>query len=291
MVDRHATFFCLPWLPQSAIVQSVWVAVAVERGAFFQGTGQTGFSSFFGVGQPALERRITAAPSWLLRPMGEIVMIRVECPECGSWLNAKDKLAGKTRKCPKCGGELRIPALEGVQVDDLEQLTADDDSQAEDLVHDVLDHELPPVEAPQRLAWHDRYLICSSDKLFAAWESNGHGWMLKTNAGYIRAKRNMEELPNQGDFTLVELKMSAAEGSHRLEAVKSYQIASRWALPVLARSESEILSKVRGPSGLNKPQKAAVMRYLRESMMPEMWHTADKIIDYLGNTDYHSQCV
>ena len=216
-------------------------------------------------------------------------MIRVECPDCGSWLNAKDKLAGRTTKCPKCGGQLQIPAPDDARADDADRVTADDDSQAEDLVHDVLDHELPPVEAPERLAWHDRYLICSSDKLFAAWESNGHGWMLKTNAGYIRAKRNMEGLPNQGDFALVELRMSAAGGSQKLVAIRPYRIAPRWAIPVLARGENEILSTVRGPSGLNRPQKAAVMRYLRESMMPEMWHAADEIIDYLSNTDYHSQ--
>ena len=101
----------------------------------------------------------------------------------------------------------------------------------------------------------------------------------------------MESLPNQGDFTLAELKMNAADGSQQLQAIRPYQIAPRWALPTLARSESEILSKITGPSGLNKPQKAAVMRYLRESMMPEMWHAADEIIDYLGNTDYHSQGV
>ena len=232
---------------------------------------------------------MTATPSSLLGLMGDFVMIRVECPECGSWLNAKDELAGNTRKCPKCGGQLQIPVLDDARADDLLHVTANDDSQAENLIHDVLDHELPPVEAPERLTWHDRYLICSSDKLFAAWESNGHGWMLKTNAGYIRAKRNMEELPNQGDFTLVELKLNAAEGSHQLEAIRSYRIAPRWALPVLARNENEIFSKITGPSGLNKPQKAAVMQYLRASMMPEMWHAAEDVVGYLCNTDFHSQ--
>jgi hypothetical protein len=224
---------------------------------------------------------------------GDIVMIRVECPDCGSSLKAKDKLAGTTKKCPKCGGQLQIPLPDGAGTD-ADQLTGDDqvtgdDSGGEDLVHDVLDHELSPVDVPQRLVLRNRYLICASDKLFAAWESNGHGWMLKTNTGYIRASRNIESLPNQGDFVLVELKMSAADGSHELEALRSYQIAERWALPVLARNESEVLSKVRGPSGLNKAQKVAVMRYFRENMLPEMWHTAGAIIDYLGNTDYHSQ--
>ena len=218
-------------------------------------------------------------------------MIRVECPGCGSWLSAKNKLAGKTRKCPKCGGDVVIAASDSISPVDAGQTTGDDDLQADSLVYDTLDHELPPVEAPERLAWHNRYLICTSDKLFSAWESNGHGWMLKTTAGYVRARRNMESLPNQGDFTLVELKMSAADGSRRLQAVRSYQIAPRWALPSLARDDSEILSKIIGPAGLNKPQKAAVMAYLRENMMPETWHAADEIIAYLGNTDYHSQGV
>ena len=39
-------------------------------------------------------------------------MIRITCPECGVKIKAKKKLAGKTRKCPKCGGKIVVPALD-----------------------------------------------------------------------------------------------------------------------------------------------------------------------------------
>ena len=42
--------------------------------------------------------------------LGVRAMIRVTCPHCGSKLNAKDELAGQTRKCPKCAQPVRIVA-------------------------------------------------------------------------------------------------------------------------------------------------------------------------------------
>jgi ribosomal protein L37AE/L43A len=36
--------------------------------------------------------------------------IRVRCPGCGQSLNAPDRLAGKTAKCPACGNPVTIPA-------------------------------------------------------------------------------------------------------------------------------------------------------------------------------------
>ena len=35
--------------------------------------------------------------------------IKAAC-QCGQSFNARDELAGKTVKCPKCGGALKIPA-------------------------------------------------------------------------------------------------------------------------------------------------------------------------------------
>ena len=43
-------------------------------------------------------------------------MIRVVCPSCGSKLTAKDKHAGHTKPCPKCGQPIYIMVPEGVEV-------------------------------------------------------------------------------------------------------------------------------------------------------------------------------
>ena len=212
-------------------------------------------------------------------------MIRVKCSGCGIKLKAKSELAGQTRKCPKCGASFVIP--EGPQAEARELESAG----GGDLIHDVLDHDLPKVEAPERLAWQNRYLICTPEKLFSAWESNGHGWMLKTTGGFIRASRNQELLPSQGDFMLIELRIATSDGQHRLSGIRSYRLAARWALVSLGREENEILSKIVGPGALNRSQKEAVKQYLRETLMAEIWHESQEILDYLGNTDYHSPGV
>ena len=43
-------------------------------------------------------------------------MIRVTCSNCGAKLNAKEKLAGQTRKCPKCSEPVLIEAPEGITI-------------------------------------------------------------------------------------------------------------------------------------------------------------------------------
>jgi hypothetical protein len=42
-------------------------------------------------------------------------MIRVVCPSCGSKLSAKDKHAGRTKPCPKCGQPIFVPVPDGVE--------------------------------------------------------------------------------------------------------------------------------------------------------------------------------
>ena len=49
--------------------------------------------------------------------------IKAACQKCGQSFNARDELAGKTVKCPKCGGALKVPApVKGGLVDLLEEV-------------------------------------------------------------------------------------------------------------------------------------------------------------------------
>jgi hypothetical protein len=219
-------------------------------------------------------------------------MIRVHCPSCEAKLNAKEELAGQTRKCPKCGTMLRIPETGAVaepSADD--DWVGLDDVAPDQGVRDVLDHEMPRVEAPTRLGHLNRYLICDKTSLFATWEDNGNGWMLKTNAGLIRAKRNPDRLPSQGDFTLVELMMEMTDEGLRLRGIRSYEIAQRWALCVLEQDDHSILDKIVGPGCLNRDQKAQVWRFLHDRFMRAVWGDATEVLEYLGNLDFHSQGV
>jgi len=219
-------------------------------------------------------------------------MIIVVCPGCRTKLKAKDELAGQVRKCPKCGGAVRVQRSASQPVGEAEETIALAEEVAPDQhVHGLVEEKLPPLDAPERLARSNRYLIFDPSKLMAAWENNGNGWMLRTSAGYISATRNPEKLPAQGIFTLVELHMEMTDEGVRLRGLSSYHLADRWALTLLERGDDDILAAIKGPGSLNKQQKAEVRKYLQESFMRSVWTGAHEVFDYLLSSDYHSPFV
>jgi hypothetical protein len=214
-------------------------------------------------------------------------MIRVSCPNCGSKLNAKDELAGQTRKCPKCAQPVRIVADAPADLGSvgLDETLSDQHVQA------ATEEHLPSVHLPERLNRDSHYLICDKTRLVAAWENNGSGWMLKTGAGFVNAKRNRDELPSQGDFKLVELKFTMTPDGKRLSGLMTYQLDTRWALTTLDQGDDQIVAKIVSYGFLNRDQKNAVRQALRDQFMRPVWENAAEVLEYLGNTDYHSHGV
>lgn len=211
-------------------------------------------------------------------------MIRVTCSGCGSKLNAKDELAGQTRKCPKCGQLIEIP-----------KPAESPDTIAVALDESVVQHveapseiALPTKHFPERLVRLNRYLILDKAKVFAAWENNGNGWMLKTGFGFVQASRNHEQLPAQGNFTLVEMQMCLTDDGLHLDGLVCYKLAQRWALTNLDKADDKILKSIVAFGSLNKDQKAAVQKALRELFMRHVWEGAHDVLDFLANADYHS---
>ena len=214
-------------------------------------------------------------------------MIRVTCPNCGSKLNAKDELAGQTRKCPKCAQPIQIvadapasPAVAGL-----------DEHPSDQQVQVDTEGGLPVLDLPERLTRDSHYLICDRTHLTATWENNGSGWMFKAGAGFISAKRSRENLPSQGDFKLVELKFAITPEGKRLTGLTSYQLATRWALTVLDQGDDQIVGKITGMGSLNRDQKNAVRQALKDQFMRQVWEGAADVLEYLANTDYHSPGV
>ncbi len=223
-------------------------------------------------------------------------MIRLTCPSCQVSLNAKDELAGQTRKCPKCGATLQIPGSPPQADEAPAPAEADDWAGLDDVapgqhVHAALDHVLPKPERPKRLTRLNRYLICDKAHLIAMWEGNGQGWMLKTNTGLVKVDRNSDQIPSHGEFTLVELIMAVTDDGLRLRGIHCYQLAERWALTTLEQNDHKILSRIEGPGRLTKDQKSVVQKFLREQFMRDVWHDSREVVDYLTNLDYHSPGV
>ncbi len=213
-------------------------------------------------------------------------MLRLTCPGCKSTLSAKAELAGQTRRCPKCGTAVPIPKQETVA--DFDDVLDDPGDQHVEAPSEI---RLAGPEVLERLDRQNRYLICDKAWLVAAWKSDGRGWMLKTTSGLVSATRNPEQLPAQGDFRLVELKINMTDDGLRLHGLAVYQLAERWALTNLDKGDDQILASVIQPGALNREQKHVVRQFLKDQFMRQVWEDANDVLEYLGNADYHSAGV
>jgi DNA-directed RNA polymerase subunit RPC12/RpoP len=212
-------------------------------------------------------------------------MIRFTCPGCQRKLNAKDDLVGQTRNCPNCGTAVLVRPDEDPLVGPEE---ATPNETAASLIHGVSEEALPLYSGPSRLNRINHYLVCDNSRIVAAWENNGHGWMLRTTAGLISAARNREKIPNQGDFKLVELQMESVEDVLRLRGLTVYQLNRRWGLVGLGRGDDDVLKAVVGLGSLNRDQKGILRMHLNERYMRSVWEDNQPLQDFLGNDDYAS---
>jgi hypothetical protein len=214
-------------------------------------------------------------------------MVRVVCPACASKLNAKDELIGQVRNCPKCGQPVSIVA----DIDlDLAAVTTDKAEPSEQ-ASSAPEKGLVRPDVPKRLNRESHYLICGRTRLAAAWANNGQGWLLKTESGLVNARRNNDQIPSEGDFKLVELKLEVTADGRRLTGLRIYQLAARWALLALTHDDDQITEKITGPGGLNRDQKFVVRQALKDQFMRPVWENAANVLEYLSNTDYHSHEV
>ena len=210
-------------------------------------------------------------------------MIRIICPGCGVKINAKIELAGKTRKCPKCGGKIVVPKLKKSPA---EKKSAK--APVEIIQANQAETRLPTADLPERLNRQHRYLICDKSRLLAKWRDDGQGWQVKGASGFMAAKRNTETLPAYGQFTLVELELELTDDGMRLQAITSYKLTSRFAMTKLALGDDDILQAVEAPGSLNREQKVAVRQALTDQFMREVWGGSTEVTEYLSNADYHS---
>ena len=96
--------------------------------------------------------------------------------------------------------------------------------------------------------------------------------MLHTDFGFISATLNPDQLPSQGNFKLVELKLKMTDAGLCLDDLAVYQLADRWALTNLDRNDDRILNAVVGRAGLGRAERCRPQRHPPD-VHGEVWST------------------
>lgn len=227
--------------------------------------------------------------------VGMETVIRIQCAQCGSKLNAKSSLAGQTRKCPKCGGPITIPAAASGAAESPPAESPPPPAAppaagaAAEATPPAAPHEPQPI--PRRLNRHHRYFICDKSRVVARWEANGQGWMLRNNTSFIPARAAPEQLATHGEFKLVELRLTHDDQGQHLVGLAFFKLVNRWPLINLDKGDDKILGSVTGRGPLTREQKSAVRQGLRDYVGRPIWAEAQDLLDFLGGNDGHSSEV
>lgn len=210
-------------------------------------------------------------------------ILQIVCPSCGSKLNAKIDLLGRTRACPKCKAPVRIerpaPAPIGPAPETTPIIVSEPSITAIPTGPTLTDGRGQIENLPARLELRNRYLVLGPDRIVAIWET-GKGWQVNVGNGFAPAKKNIPAIPDQGAFALVELVVDTP-GAGPTD-IHVFKISVRGALTSLYRDEGEILHKVDGNGDLTKHQKSLMLHYLRQHFMSETLSEAQVVLDYLN---------
>ena len=204
---------------------------------------------------------------------------QIICKNCGSKLTAKASLIGQTRNCPKCKTPILIqrdepitPSVPNVSSPSLSTPIIVNEPSIEPVqTGPSIGEGVGRIEnLPERLAFRNRYFILGHDRIVAAWET-GKGWQINVGSGFSPAKKNIQAIPDQGTFQLVELVISSKNDETTIGGVPTsvnvFKISVRGALTALYRDESEILNRVECVGELSNLQKSLLLGHLRQIFM------------------------
>ncbi|MDR2642888.1 MAG: hypothetical protein LBC74_08840 [Planctomycetaceae bacterium] len=197
---------------------------------------------------------------------------QIICDNCGSKLNAKVTIIGQTRNCPKCKNPILIKRPEPPKNNPTTITTNTPTITQPEIASSIGVAGRRIENLPDRLDYHNRYIIIGSDRIVAVWES-GRGWQVNVGNGFASAKKNVAAIPDQGSYALAELVISNSENNMTTvgtpTAMHVFKISIRGALTALYRDESEILRKIDCEWNLTKNQQTILWNYLTRNFNAE----------------------
>ena len=135
-----------------------------------------------------------------------------------------------------------------------------------------------PGELPEALSKLNHYLICDHKEVVARWEYDGRGWMIHLKDGFTRAATVENQIPQFGNFILVEVAVERREDGKHLKAINVYQLRRQYALTKIAKGDDAVLETIIDYAQLNARQYTHVKDLVKSKFLPHLWGEMEAIL-------------
>ena len=168
----------------------------------------------------------------------------------------------------KPGESTTIPAAEAPQ----------QDADQKKSVTQTGERMFDPGELPAALSKLNHYLICDHKDVVARWEYDGRGWMIHLKDGFTRAATVENQIPQFGNFILVEVAVERRDDGLHLQAINVYQLRRQYALTKIAKGDDAILETIVDYAELNSRQYTHVKDLVKSKFLPSMWGEMEALL-------------
>jgi len=135
-----------------------------------------------------------------------------------------------------------------------------------------------PGELPTTLGKQNHYLICDHKDVVARWENDGRGWMIHLKDGFARAATVENQIPQFGNFILVEVAVQRGDDGLHLQAINVYQLRRQYALKKIAKGDDAVLETIIDYAQLNRRQYSHVKDLVKATFLPHMWGEMEALL-------------
>lgn len=135
-----------------------------------------------------------------------------------------------------------------------------------------------PGELPRNLGKINHYIVVDHKDVAARWENDGRGWMVHLKDGFTRAATVESQIPQFGNFVLIEIGVERrADGLH-LKNITPYQLRRQYSLSKIAKGDDAILETIIDYAILSDRQRKHVKDLIKTKFLPHMWAEMEALL-------------
>jgi hypothetical protein len=135
-----------------------------------------------------------------------------------------------------------------------------------------------PGELPRNLGKINHYMVVDHKDVVARWENDGRGWMIHLKDGFTRAATVENQIPQFGNFILIEVGVERrADGLH-LKNITPYQLRRQYSLSKIAKGDDAILETIIDYAILSDRQRKHVKDLIKTKFLPHMWAEMEALL-------------